>query len=77
MAGNIRVPVPFETLLGSVSELSLEDKILLRDSLDEQIEADAEESPQTEADIRAARAAYESEDYVGIGEYIAKRRGES
>lgn len=37
MAGDIRVPVTFETLLGSIAELSLEDKVLLRESLDEQI----------------------------------------
>lgn len=74
MAGNIRVPVPFETLLGSISELDLEDKILLRDSLDEQIEADAEESPQAEAEARAARDAYESGDYVDADEYIAGRQ---
>lgn len=76
MAGNIRVSVPFETLLGSISELGLEEKILLRDSLDEQIEADAEESPQTEAEVRAARHAYESGDYVGVDEYLARRQRE-
>lgn len=77
MAGNIRVPVPFETLLGSISELDLEDKILLRDSLDEQIEADAEENLETEAEIREARDAYESGDYVGFDEYVTRRRKEA
>lgn len=75
MAGNIKVPVSFEVLLGSIFELSVEDKILLRESLDEQIEAEAEESPQTEAEVRAAREAYGSGDFMDFGEYVAGRGG--
>lgn len=74
MAGDIRVPVPFETLLGSISELSLEDKVLLRESLDEQIEADAEESAETEAEVWEARDAYERGEYVSVEDYTARRR---
>lgn len=61
--------VPFEALLDSIAELSFEDKVLLRESLDEQIEATAEEGPETEA-----RDAYERGDYVTIDEYVDQRR---
>lgn len=52
MAGDIKVSVPFETLLSSIAELSLEDKILLRKSLDEQIRE------QSTPDKKSARGKY-------------------
>ena len=75
MAGDIKVPVPFETLLGSIAELSLEDKVLLRESLDEQIEAVAEENPETGIEVREARDAYERGDYVSVEDYLTRRQG--
>ncbi|MBA3425526.1 MAG: hypothetical protein H0U04_13530 [Rubrobacter sp.] len=74
MAGDIKVPVPFETLLGSIAELSLEDKVLLRESLDEQIEAVAEENSETEIEVREARNAYEHGDYVSVEDYLTRRQ---
>lgn len=71
---NVRLLVPFEALLDSVAGLSLEDKILLREALDEQIEIAAEENPAIGADIREARDAHERGDYVTIDDYVEQRR---
>lgn len=70
----VRLLVPFEALLSSIIELSLEDKVALRDALDEQIEAAGEESSEAEADAREARDAYERGDYVTVDDYIDRRR---
>ncbi len=63
MAGDIKVSVPFETLLGSIAELSLEDKVLLRESLDEQIR---EQSATKKRGVRGkyAHVATSSEEFA-------------
>jgi hypothetical protein len=69
--------IPFESLIDSVTALSLEDKRRLWELLYEQL-AQAEEEmwdqdPTTQAEIQEARAAYRSGDYVTIDEYIAQK----
>ena len=40
MAGEtVKISIPFEALLNSITELSVEEKIQLRNSLDDQIDA--------------------------------------
>ncbi len=75
MAGEtIKINIPFEALLDSISELSIEEKTQLRDSLDNQIDALEEERPGIEAEVRDARKAYELGDYMTIDEYISRRQ---
>ncbi len=73
----VRLLIPFESLVDSVTELSLRDKLRLWELLDEQI-AQAEEEvweqdPTVQAEIREARAAYQAGDYETIDEYVARR----
>lgn len=76
MAGEtVKINIPFEALLNSIAELSIEEKIQLRDYLDEQIGVlEEEENPALEAESREARDAYERGDYVTIDEYIERRQ---
>lgn len=75
MAGEtVKINVPFEALLDSISGLSVEEKMQLRDSLDDQIDALEKERPEIEAEVREARKAYEAGDYTTIDEYIKQRR---
>lgn len=75
MAGEtVRINVPFEALLDSISRLSTEEKMQLRASLDDQIDALGEERPEIEAEVREARKAYEAGNYTTIDEYLEHRR---
>lgn len=73
----VKLLIPFEALVNSVTELSFEDKRRLWELLEEQI-AQAEEElweqdPTIQAEIQEARAAYQSGDYLTIDEYIAQQ----
>lgn len=73
----VKLLIPFEALVNSVTELSFEDKRRLWELLEEQI-AQAEEElweqdPAIQAEIQEARAAYQSGDYLTIDEYIAQQ----
>ena len=76
MAGEtVKISITFEALLNSIAELSVEEKIQLRNSLDDQLdELEEGESPETEAEVREAREAYRRGDYVTIDEYIERRQ---
>ena len=69
---SVRLLIPFESLIDSVAELSLRDKLRLWEFLDEQIAQAEEEAweqdPTVQAEIREARAAYQARDYMAIGE---------
>lgn len=73
----VKLLIPFQTLMDSVAALSLEDKRRLWEFLDEQMAQIEEElweqDPKAQAEIREARAAYESGDYVTIDEYVAQQ----
>ena len=70
--------IPFESLVESVSQLSIKDKRRLWDMLDEQIGQMEEETwdqdPTIRSQIHEARSAYQKGDYVTIDDYVAKRR---
>jgi hypothetical protein len=73
----VKLWIPFEALVDSVSELSLKDKRRLWELLDEQM-AQAEEElwerdRAVQAEIQEARAAYQAGDYLTIDEYMAQR----
>ena len=73
----VKLLIPFESLIDSVAELSLEDKRRLWELLEEQV-AQAEEEiweqdPAVQAEIQEARAAYQAGDYVTIDEYSSQR----
>ena len=74
----VKLLVPFESLVESVRDLSLEEKRMLWEVLDEQIAQVEEElwekDPAVQAEIREARAAYQAGDYITIDEYIAQRQ---
>jgi len=72
----VRVSVPFESLLESVTNLSPQDKLRLWRILNEQIaqweEEILEEDPLVRAEIQEAREAYLRGDYITLEEYIAR-----
>lgn len=65
----IKINIPFDALLNSIAELDVEEKIQLRNSLEDQIDALEEERPEIEAEVREAREAYEHGDYTTFDEY--------
>jgi hypothetical protein len=69
---SVRLLIPFESLVDSVAQLTLKDKLRLWELLDEQIAQAEEEAweqdPTVQAEIREARAAYQARDYMAIGE---------
>jgi len=78
LSDTVNLSIPFESLVESIKELSLDEKYRLWELLEEQI-AQAEEEmlerdPSVQAEIRAARAEYQSGDYETIDEYIARRK---
>ncbi len=77
----VKLVIPFDSLIDSIGQLSLEEKLRLWELLDEQI-AQAEEElweqdARIQAEINEARAAYEAGDYVTVDEYIAQRQNEA
>ena len=75
---SVKLLIPFESLVDSVAQLSLRDKLRLWRLLNEQL-AQAEEEiweqdPTIQAEIEQARSAHKGGDYVTIDEYIAQRR---
>jgi len=78
LSDTVNLSIPFESLVESMKELSLDEKYRLWELLEEQI-AQAEEEilerdPSVQAEIQAARAEYQSGDYETIDEYIAHRK---
>ncbi|OGO40841.1 MAG: hypothetical protein A2Z04_07410 [Chloroflexi bacterium RBG_16_57_9] len=69
---SVKLLIPFDSLVDSVTELSLEEKRRLWEVLDEQIALTEEEmweqTPTVQAEIREARAAYQAGDYVTVEE---------
>jgi hypothetical protein len=72
----VRLSVPFESLLESVTNLSPRDKLRLWRVLNEQIaqweEEILEEDPLVRAEIQEVREAYLRGDYLTLDEYIAR-----
>lgn len=71
----IKLQIPFESLVEAIANLDIERKQQLWKILDEEIaviEDDLEESnAEIQADILAARKAYEAGDYMTLEEYRA------
>ena len=72
-----RLSISFESLINSVKELSLKEKLRLWRLLNEQLaqaeEEQWEQDPAVQAEIREARSAYKAGDYVTIDEYVIQR----
>ena len=72
----IKLLIPFESLVDSIMALSLKDKLRLWELLDEQLAQAEEEAMEqgltVQAEIREARAAYQSGDYMSIDKYIGR-----
>ena len=77
----MKLLIPFESLVDSISKLSPREKLRLWELLDEQITRAEEElweqDSTVQAEIREARAAYQSGDYVTIDEYLARQQGKA
>ena len=73
----ISVEVPLESIIKSVTRLSMRDKRRLWRQLEAELaeadEARYEEDPETVAAIRDAKAEYVAGDYLSIEEYLAGR----
>lgn len=72
----IHIVIPFDSLAESISHLDIQEKLRLLRILDEQL-AQAEEQvydkdPQISAEIRDARASYESGNFKTIDDYLKK-----
>lgn len=74
----VRIKIPMESLLESISKLNLKEKLRLWGLLEQQIaQADEdllEQDPKIRAEIQAARADYRAGNYLTIDEYISRRR---
>jgi hypothetical protein len=72
----VTLSVPFEALVSSIANLTLKDKLRLWKMIEEQIALAAEEAleqdPVVQAEIREARAAYRTGDYMTIDDYVAQ-----
>jgi hypothetical protein len=77
MQATVKLLVPFDSLLESVADLSMEEKRQLLLVLEEQIaqtEEEAWEQSRTfRAEIQEARSAYEVGDSMTIDEYIKRQ----
>jgi len=77
----IKLSIPFESLVGAISNLSLEDKVTLSQLLEEQLAQSEEEiweqDPTVRSEIEEARAAYQAGDYLTIEDYAAQRDAKS
>ncbi len=75
---NVKLSVPFESLVDSIAKLTIREKLRLWRLLDEQlaqVEEEAwEKDPVVQSEIREAHSAYQTGDYVTLDEYIAGRR---
>jgi hypothetical protein len=74
----IKLSIPFKSLIESIKELNLVDKLRLWQLLEQQIaqtDEDAlEQDPKVLAEIQEAREAVLAKDYVTIDEYVATRK---
>lgn len=72
---NIKLQIPFESLVEAISNLEVEQKQQLWKILDEEmavIEDDLEETnSQIQSEIIAARKAYDAGEYMTLEEYVA------
>ena len=73
---NVELLIPFESLIGCIEKLNMQEKIRLWELLDEeisQIEEDTfEQDPIIQAEIQEARDAYKAGNYITVDEYISK-----
>lgn len=77
----VQLQIPFQSLVDAIASLNLEEQRQLWQILEEAI-AQAEEDllekdPTVQAEIQAARVAYQTGDYQTIEQYIANRSGET
>lgn len=77
----IKVQISFESLIEAIESLDLEDKLKLREILDDQIfeaeEDQMENDPAVLAEVETARKEYQTGDYQTLEEYIASRTQKS
>ncbi len=75
---SVRLTIPFDSLVESITNLSPKEKLQLWRLLNEQIaqmeEELLEQDPLIQAQIQEAREAYHAGDYLTIEEYLARHR---
>ena len=78
---NVQLVIPFQALVDCIAGLNLDDKRRLWELLNEEIvqveERLWEQDPEIQTEIREARAAYQTGDYVTIDEYIDQQQENS
>lgn len=71
---NVQLVIPFQVLVDCIAGLNLDDKRRLWELLNEEMaqveERLWEQDQEIQTEIREARAAYQTGDYVTIDEYI-------
>lgn len=74
---DISVSVSFESFLQSIAKPSSSDKLKIMEALNEQLEQAEEDlyesDPSIQAQIRDARVAYATKNYVKLDEYLEQR----
>ena len=66
----VEIDIPFQTLIAAFSALDHEENQKIWEVLDAELFLDDEYSPQALADVEAARAAYETGDYITVAQLI-------
>jgi hypothetical protein len=76
--GTVKLQIPFTDFVSAVKQLSLDDKRRLWNLLDDEMSQTEEDmwerDPAMLAEIRDARSAYETGDFLTIDQYDAHRR---
>lgn len=77
----INISVPFESLLNTINNLSLTEKLRLWKLLHKQLEQAEEDTlladPKVKSEIHEARVAYKTGDYMFLDDYISDRKNKT
>ncbi len=75
---NIKIDIPFNSLLESIKKLSIEEKFEIWNIINLELDKTEEEffikDPQMRLEIKEAKEAYEAGDFLSIDEFINKQK---
>ncbi|MGB8320159.1 MAG: hypothetical protein WCE54_18640 [Ignavibacteriaceae bacterium] len=78
MQDNIKLDIPFNSLLESIKKLNLKEKIEILKVINAELEQTEdhllEQDPQLRLEIKEAKEAYNAGDYITIDEFIKKQK---
>ena len=75
---DIKISIPFQSLVSSVKQLTFEEKIELLETIEEQLEEQLmQRNPLVQQEIEEARTAFKIGDCVTLDEYKARNKDRS